>query len=162
VAILWGRRPAAPPALAQPAAATGVLSIQSQPAGAQLIVDGEPSGLNTPAVLTGLRIGRRLEIRLDRPGYQPLSRRIEVLAGRPQHYKLDLEEAVGIVRLQGLPPEASIFIDDGARPGGGPLSLPLGRHELRVETASDVLFSDTIEVRPGEQTVQIPAGRRTP
>jgi hypothetical protein len=170
VAVLIGvgmvvalRRPAPPPAApAAPAVATGVLSVQSVPAGAQLTVDGEPSGLVTPAVLTGLRIGRRMEIRLHRPGYLPVSRRVEVLPGRPQLIKVDLEEALGTVRLQGLPARATVYVDDAAHSGGEALSLPLGRHELRVETASDVLFSDTIEVRPGEQSVTIPAGRRSP
>jgi hypothetical protein len=69
---------------------------------------------------------------------------------------------VGTVRLLGLPAQASVFVDDAeaARPGGGPLSLPVGRHELRVETATAVLFSDSIDVRPGEQTVAV--GRKEP
>jgi hypothetical protein len=138
------------------------LTVQSQPSGAQLTIDGEPSGLVTPAVFTGLRIGRKMDIRLDRTGYLPLTRRVEVLAGRPQSYRLELAEAVGLLRLDGLPPNASVYVDDGPHPGGAPLSLPLGRHELRVETANDVLLSDTVEIRPGEQTLRIPAGRTTP
>src|SRR6185436_19800128 len=55
------------------ASAAAKLELQSRPPGAQVFVDGSPSGLRTPAVLSGLPVGRMVSIRLDLPGYQPVT-----------------------------------------------------------------------------------------
>ena len=44
------------------------LEIRSQPPGAHIFVDGSPSGLQTPAVLTGLAAGRSIGSVSTRPG----------------------------------------------------------------------------------------------
>jgi hypothetical protein len=50
------------------ARASATLEIKSQPPGAHVFVDGSPSGLRTPAKLTGLAAGARIQVRLDKAG----------------------------------------------------------------------------------------------
>ena len=49
-------------------ATTGGLRIESQPAGAHIVIDGDPSGRQTPALLDGLPAGRTLDVQLQRQG----------------------------------------------------------------------------------------------
>ena len=152
-----GRRPAGPAAVVP--ASSGELLLRSQPGGAHILVDGEPSGRTTPSVLTGLAVGRQVEIRLEKPGFAPVSRHIEVQAGRSEPALVSLVESVGLVRIEDLPAGAKIYVDDAALAGRGPWSLALGAHALRIENKDDVLLSQTLEVHRGEQTVRLTSGK---
>jgi hypothetical protein len=154
-------RGAAPPvATAEPLTA-GTLTIRSKPAGAHVLVDGNPSGLTTPATLPGLKAGRTVEIRLDKAGYATTSRRLTVPGGASTH-DFELSEATGTLRFENLPANATIFIDDSAAEGSGPLPVPIGPHRVRVETPGDVVFTSEMQIQRGEQTVRIAPSRKAP
>jgi serine/threonine protein kinase len=156
--ILRGGAPAgAPP---EPVS-SGVLFIRSRPPGAQILVDGNPSGLVTPATLPGLRPGRTLDLRLDKAGYATVSRAVKVQRGTGAQ-DFELVEASGTIHLENLPENAAIFVDDNAVEGRGPLSLAIGPHRLRVEIPGDVLFTTALTVERGEQTVRLAPSRKGP
>jgi hypothetical protein len=81
---------APPPARAEPSAApasvladaadgaVGSVFVESRPAGARVVIDGEPAGV-TPIVVTDLRSGRR-EVRIEQDGYAPWVTVVEVPA----------------------------------------------------------------------------------
>jgi hypothetical protein len=154
-------RGTAPPVAAAEPLGTGTLSIRSKPAGANVLIDGNPSGLVTPATLPGLRAGRTIELRLDKAGYATVSRRIAVTAGLSAH-EFDLSEANGSLRFENLPADATIFIDDSQAEGPGPLAVPIGAHRVRVETPGDVVFTGEMQIQRGEQTVRIAPSRKAP
>jgi hypothetical protein len=141
---------------------TGTLVIRSQPPGAAVLVDGNPSGLVTPATISGLRVGNTVEIRVDKAGFAPATRRLEARAGGAATHDFALAPATGTLRFEELPPNATIFVDDSAVEANGPLSLALGPHRVRVETPDDVIFSAEVKVQPGEQTVRLAPSRRSP
>jgi hypothetical protein len=146
------RRPASDDDLS---ASTGGLRIESTPAGASVTVDGNPTGLSTPAVIDGLPSGRQLQIDLHRSGYQPASREVAVRAGTVQLQSFELHESSGKLRLDGLPDRAAVYADDQALEGGPVFALPIGRRRIRVELADDVFFTGEVEVRAGEQTLNV-------
>jgi hypothetical protein len=152
--------PASRPAAVE-VAATATLAIRSRPAGAAIVVDGQPSGLTTPATLSGLRVGHTVELRLDKPGYAPASRRLAIAPGIAAH-DFDLVEATGKLHLENLPAGATLFVDDQPLEGGGPFALAIGKRRLRVETANDVLFTAELEIQRGEQTVRLAPSRKAP
>jgi hypothetical protein len=154
--LLDARQPQ-PSAAAPPVAA---LALDSEPRGAHILVDGEPTGLVTPAVLRTLRPGRVVEVRLDKPGYQAAVERIEVTAGGPGARSFSLVPASGTLRLEGLPPGATVYLDDVVIEARGPFAVPLGSHRLRVERGGAVVFETTAEARPGDQTVEIHTSSR--
>jgi hypothetical protein len=151
---LRGPRPGAEPAT------SAALTIRSRPAGAAIVVDGDPSGLTTPATLPGLRLGRAIELRLDLPGYAPASRRLEVTGAAA--YDFELIEATGKLHLENLPSGATLFVDDQPLEGRGPFAVAVGKRRLRVETPHDVLFTAELEIQRGEQTVHLAPSRKAP
>ena len=73
--------------------ATATLEIRSQPPGAHVFVDGTPSGLRTPTVLTGLSAGSRVQVRLDKPGYEPVTEQVTLADGQARTISLTLRES---------------------------------------------------------------------
>ena len=136
-------------------AATGGLRVESQPAGAHIVIDGDPSGRQTPALLDGLPAGRTLDVQLQKQGFQTVTRRIEVTAGKPQQHSFTLVEDWGLVLVVGLPDGARVFVDDLPVEGGERLSLAIGKRRIRIETADDVLYAGEIEVHRGEQRLSV-------
>jgi serine/threonine protein kinase len=145
-----------------PAGATsGSLEVSSDPPGAHVLVDGEPTGLLTPTTLHALRPGRPIEVRLDKPGYRPAIQKIEVEKGKvPRAHSVTLVPAAGTLRIDGLPRGAAVFVDDVPVDVQGPLMVPLGERKLRVEHRGEVLFDQAITARPGEQAIDVTSGAR--
>lgn len=71
------------------------LLLHSQPEGASIFVDGRPTGLKTPATLSGLPVGQPLKLRIDRAGYRAASRETTLAPGQPQTLSFTLETAPG-------------------------------------------------------------------
>jgi hypothetical protein len=76
--------------------ATASLEIQSEPAGAHIFVDGSPSGLRTPATLTGLAVGITVRVSLDKPGYEPAAEAVNLSDARPRTISLTLKQAAEV------------------------------------------------------------------
>jgi serine/threonine protein kinase len=144
------------------AAATtaAALALASEPPGAQIFVNGDPSGLTTPSTLTGLRTGRPLEIRLNKVGFRPATEKIELKPGESQSRLFRLVEDAGSVAFEGLPAQAMIYLDDILVEGRGPLTVPLGEHRIRIETNAGVLWSQTVTVAPGQQSIHVAGQKR--
>ena len=83
VALRGGAFHADAPASA-PAKTTTSLELRSQPTGASIFVDGRPTGLRTPAVLTGLPVGQTVMVRLDLAGYVAASKEVPLTSDQPQ------------------------------------------------------------------------------
>lgn len=72
-------RPSTPASLGKPAATTGVLAIESRPAGATVLLNGKPSG-TTPVTITDLAPGDyRVTMTLN--GFQDFATTVRVVAG---------------------------------------------------------------------------------
>jgi serine/threonine protein kinase len=141
-------------------ASTGELLVRSHPGGAHILIDGEPTGRTTPAVLSGLAVGRAVEVRLEKAGFAPVSVHIDLRPGRSATGVLELTESTGVIRWGGLPATARIFVDELLVTERDRLTLPLGPHALRVETADDVLLNRTVEVHRGEQEISVAPARQ--
>jgi serine/threonine protein kinase len=133
----------------------GALQVQSTPPGAQVLVDGDPSGFITPTRIGGLRVGQKMEVRVDKAGYKSAKQTVEIHTGAPGLVSFVLQESVGRVRLEGVPPHAVTFIDDTPIGSKQPLSLLVGPHRLRIEISGRLYASQSINVRPGEQAIRI-------
>jgi serine/threonine protein kinase len=156
--VAWHGEKSPAPASAR---AVATLDVQSQPPGASIFVDGSPTGLSTPAVLNGLPAGRAVMVRLDKPGYQPMSQQANLEAGQTRSLSFTLSATSGTVRLTRMPAQATVRIDSESVDASKPLSVAAGRHTLRVEGERGVLLSTTIEVRAGSETTIKVAGERS-
>jgi len=135
-----------------PGAGTTALELRSQPPGAYIIIDGSPTGLKTPATLTGLPVGRSVRIGLDKEGYGPVSQQTMLQEGAARTLSFTLTAATGTVRVIAPPRNAAAFLDEAPVDVSKPLAVPAGKHRLRIE-AEDVSFSRTIDVRAGDEVV---------
>lgn len=72
-------RPSTPASLGKPAAATGVLIVESRPSGASVTVDGKPSGV-TPLTIGALPPGN-YRVTLTLEGHRPFATTVRVVAG---------------------------------------------------------------------------------
>lgn len=151
----------APAPGAAPADVSPGVSVRSTPEGAAVFIDGEPTGLSTPVVVRGLAAGRMVRVRVEKAGFQSREQSIEVLPGSVAERMFELSASTGQVHFIGVPAEARAYVDDGAVvvQGGAALELSVGSHTVRVETASELLFSGTVDVVPGEQTVRMGGDR---
>jgi serine/threonine-protein kinase len=138
------------------------LEIRSEPPGAQVLIDGSPTGLSTPTVLRNQRPGGVFEVRLDRPGYQTAVRKITISGEPTQIQVVRLVAASTTLRLEGLPSDGKVYVDDVLAPtSGGTLTVPLGTRKLRVESGGDVVFDKVITAEGSEQTVKVRAPARS-
>jgi serine/threonine protein kinase len=143
---------------------SGRVEVRSTPEGAAVFVDGEPTGLRTPVVLKGLAPGRIIHLRVEKGGFASQEQPIEIAPGATETRSFELLAADGRVLFAGAPPDARIYVDDAlvAVDRDTPLNLSVGAHAVRVETPDGLLFSDKVDIVPGEQTIQVAADPRTP
>lgn len=138
-------------------AALGSIEILSTPPGAMVFVNGEPSGLVTPAVLKGLPIGRDVTLRIDKAGYQAKEETIEIAGAAMSPRSFQLAEAIGVLSFSGAPANARVYVDDiaVAERADGEIGISVGSHRIRLETGGALVFSGMVEIVPGEQTIDV-------
>ncbi|MDR0450056.1 MAG: PEGA domain-containing protein [Treponema sp.] len=146
------------------------LLIRSRPAGARVFVEGVERGLS-PLLLDTLASGE-YHVRLVKEGYGEREFTVRILAGNRLEISVELQEARGqaliLVRREGAPPAypftPEIYVDgrlfsgwkpvlgEGALPGtsGYALSLPAGRHMLKIASFGWEEAGGTALIRPGE------------
>lgn len=152
-----------PPRGSTQAASQGQLAVRSAPEGASVFVDGEPTGLRTPALLKHLAGGRLLRVRVEKAGFASQEREVTIAPGAEAAESFELHASRGLVMFADAPAGARIFVDDSRVPWDGkPLSLPVGQHAVRVEAQSSLVFSGNVVVTGGEQTIRVSGAAPTP
>jgi len=97
----------------QPWLRPGVLVVTSSPAGAEVTLDGAPTGQRTPAILDNVFLARRHEIRLSGGALRAEARVLEPAAGLlVRREDFALRPSVGSVVVESVPPGAEVRIDD--------------------------------------------------
>jgi hypothetical protein len=140
--------PAAAPAPASAASvSTGRIEIESQPAGARVLLDGKPAG-ESPVVLEGISAGRHTVTLISSSG--SIKRTIRVEAGRTS--KVDIPIFSGWV---GIFAPFVIEVSEGGKVIGtteeSRIMLTPGRHELTlVNQELGYRASRTVDIEPGE------------
>lgn len=127
------------------------IQLDSEPSGATVRVDGEPVG-TTPATLALLQ-GER-ELQLELPGFAPLGKTLRVEAGQARDLgTMRLEPAAGVLVLDSTPTGANVTLDGEF----------LGQTPLEVELAPD-RSQRLILTRPGyrrhSESLSLAAGAR--
>jgi hypothetical protein len=163
--------PTAPPAkkAVRPAPAparSGRLLVRSNPAGAEVFVNGTRRGV-TPLALRDLALGG-YDLRINRAGFTAAEQRVTLDAGRTSRtvdVTLRRSDAAattapapapaatgtGSLLVDSRPPGARVTID-GREAGVTPLTvgaLPTGPHSIRIDLAGYQPISTTTRVEPG-------------
>lgn len=148
--------PKPPEQVKPPAAPSHPIKVESQPAGATILLDGESLG-KTPSVIK-ISDDKQHEVSLQLDGYQPVKQTVD--AKSPQALTLSLEPVIvkGYVKYSGQYP-VTIF-SEGKALHGNPVELDPGTYTLsfRARKQAVLRFSQKVQVKPGETvTVKGPA-----
>lgn len=130
-------------------AAQGKLSLDSEPSGARVRLDGVER-CTTPCQLDGLAPGKHLA-QFDMSGYVSLTRVVDVGEGEAPPIKATLAPA-GRLRISGVPPDASVVIDKRQRCLQLPCIVELapGAHAVRVTRPGRVPTGRVVTTRASE------------
>ncbi|MFC6918611.1 PEGA domain-containing protein [Meiothermus taiwanensis] len=152
--FIVGRAAVTPVQPVQPA--TGTLSVNSSPAGAQVLVEGRVVG-NTPLSLV-LRPGR-VDIELRLGGYQTFRTSAQIRPGETTVVNANLVPVVqnGLLQINSNPQGAQVLLN-GRVVGNTPLNLTVqpGRYDLELRLNGYQNFRASLSVGSG-QTVPVNA-----
>jgi serine/threonine protein kinase/tetratricopeptide (TPR) repeat protein/chaperone required for assembly of F1-ATPase len=134
-----------------PSQAIAALSVQSEPPGAAILLDGKPPQV-PPNTFTHVPIGTH-ELTGTLEDYEPIKQDIQVHRGMtPEiHLRLTPSQAIAALSVQSEPPGAAILLD-GKPPQVPPNTfthVPFGTHELKATLENYEPIKQDIQVRRG-------------
>lgn len=127
---------------------TPAVTIDSAPEqGASVMIQGVERGV-TPLTLEGLPLGwNDVLLKMDR--YKRTADRIEIKAGEPQTFVIQMEPLVGYLSLESDPVGAEIILDGNTSAGKTPLfkhPLRIGDHTYELKMENYYPISETLNV----------------
>ncbi|MBX3160478.1 MAG: serine/threonine protein kinase [Deltaproteobacteria bacterium] len=131
------------------AVAHASLELTSTPPGAAISIGGEPTGLTTPATLTGLAPGR-LAVRLELAHHTTVAHEVDIPEGAAVQRSFALRPRAATLAFAQLPEVAVVYVDGERRDGA--VTLAPGPHEVRIEIAGRAVLQQQLDVGAGEQT----------
>ena len=133
---------------------SGVIEVTSEPAGAEVTVNGQPRGL-TPTKVDGVPKGRAT-VDIKKKGFEDESRELSIVAGESQTLFVKLNGLPGTMSLSSVPDGARFYVND--RPEGkGPISLTglkPGSYTIRVEKEGFATSTKTVSLENGGAIVE--------
>ena len=133
---------------------SGVIEVTSEPAGAEVTVNGQPRG-RTPVKVEGVPKGRAT-VSLRKPGFGDEARELSIVAGESQTLFVKLNGLPGTMSLTSVPDGARFYVND--RPEGkGPVSLTglnPGSYTIRVEKEGYATATKTVTLGNGGAVVE--------
>jgi len=126
------------------------IRVATQPPGASVTLSGE-TGVTAKALANGsdplLVEAGRYEMRIERTGYEPVTREIIARIGQPYSFFFSLEPRRGNVRVTASPGGSRIFVNKRLVGVGSYVeTIPIGRYKLVVEAKGREPIETEIEV----------------
>lgn len=131
---------------------TGNLAVWSVPPGAEILVDGRPTGFRTPALVQSLPVGTHT-VQMRRDGCDDWSQAVVVLQDRTLSLQAPLSPSRrnrGRLAIQSQPPRAAIRLDGVPTGRVTPETLdtvPVGSHRVELALAGYRPWSGSVTVR---------------
>lgn len=126
------------------------LVLDSTPQGAAISLGGEPTGLVTPATLTGITASQ-VEVRLELAGHEPLTETVAVAAGAPVSKAFSLAKTeISSVMFEELPRGSIIYID-GEQHASQPMKVKAGPHDIRIVFEGETIAQQSLVIAAGDQ-----------
>lgn len=134
--------------------------IESKPPGASIFINGEPSGVVTPARVQTLPVGTEVEIHVQKAGYSGPPKRFVADGRKEVVLSFVLTQTAQRIKIVDMPPGARLYVDGREVDAYRSILLPFGKHVLRVESGGDLLVERSVEIRPDTTSVQLFEGTR--
>ncbi len=136
--------------VAAPVPVLGNLYIQSNPEGATIEIDGQ-GGAVTPRTYPNLPTGTRT-VRISKPGYEPVTRTVQIEAGQTASLNVALTELRATVVI-GSDPEGAAITINGEKTGKttpATVSLLKGKYNIAFQKQGFLPSENTIDVVGGQ------------
>ena len=130
----------------------GTVTINSNPAGALILIDGQNAG-TTPETITDITAGVHL-VEVSIEGYEDWSESINVVTDKEYAMTASLNEKTGFINVTSEPANATIFLN-GNKVGSTPETienLKLGFHQVEVIMDGYEKWSSSVEVTAEKQS----------
>ncbi|MEZ4846021.1 MAG: serine/threonine-protein kinase [Bdellovibrionota bacterium] len=88
----------------------GAVKIESNPAGAKVLIDGQESGQFTPTIIDELPFEKEVEISLQKDGYKSYSKKL-MIKETSQDLSVDLKKRGPTLKLNVVPNNAAIYLN---------------------------------------------------
>ena len=128
--------------------ADGKLSVQTRPAGANVMLDNTFAG-QTPLDLS-LTADRKHRVQISKAGYRKTERTVKLQSEESKTLNIKLKPKLGIVNFTVKPADATLFVD--GRPMGrvpDKLQLVAVEHKIEIKRKGYQIFKTRITPRPG-------------
>lgn len=130
-----------------PAAALGELTIETNPPGAQIELDGATDTTwVTPIALTNIQPGKH-SITVTKPGYTPDTRTIEVASGAKATAVLRLSQLSATLIVKSDPPGANIYVDSKDSGTRTPAQISVGKGQHLVLVRKEGYLDETMSAQ---------------
>jgi formylglycine-generating enzyme required for sulfatase activity len=128
--------------------ADGTLALQTKPPGANVTIGQKFVG-KTPLKVQ-LSANTRHEIRISKAGYEKVSHRVQVSAGKLKTLAVDLKPEWGVIHFKVEPADAQLIVD-GKKQGAVPpeLKLVAVSHQIEIRKQGYKPHQTQITPRPG-------------
>jgi serine/threonine protein kinase len=134
------------------------LEIRTTPPGAAVFIAGEPTGLKTPTTLTGIT-KPQLAVRLELPGYAPVTRNVDVSTSATASMQLVLAPLEGRLVISDLPARAVVFVDSEEYAAGDVITVAAGQHEIRIVIDGKTVAEHFTDTTTGDQGWKFARGK---
>jgi hypothetical protein len=146
----------------------GFLNVTSAPPGASVFVDDKASGAVGATPWGNVLPPGKHHLWIEKPGYQPVEREVELAVGDKKALELSLERLpYGELVVKANVPGAKVYLD-GRLLGAAPIEeqVPAGRHAMRVVAEDMKDYNDVVDIERGQVTKALvrlnPTPSRTP
>jgi serine/threonine protein kinase len=129
------------------------LLIDSKPERGMVFIDGEPTGLLTPATIEGLPTTRAVHISVQKSGFRTADKSVTLAGSAPEHIAVELSPAIARVHFTNRPAGSRLWVD-GVEVRAQDVRLPFGTRRFRLETRGRASSKGLI-VQADEQTVDL-------
>jgi len=137
---------------------TGHLRLQSHPHGADIIIDGYPTGNRTPATIFNLQAGAH-QLLLTKKGHRDWTEEVVIREGATENLLLTLRRAEprlsGSATISTTPPGAAAILGEVTLSSSTPVvleNITRGTHPLRLEMEGYRPWEGELVVKAGEET----------
>jgi predicted secreted protein len=129
---------------------TGIISVQSSPAGGTVYIDNVSSG-TTNVIVPDIPSGVH-QVRVEKMGYITWASSVTVTGGKTMLVKANLKPDSGSVQVNSNPQGGAIYLDGNAAGTSPALIKPVtsGSHTVTIKKAGYLAYSANITIKPGE------------
>jgi eukaryotic-like serine/threonine-protein kinase len=129
--------------------------IDSDPPGAFIFANGEPTGRVTPATFSGLDPSKPLVVRLEKPGYAPFKTTLDLEKGKSIARRFSLVAVKALVSFSNVPPGGTVRVDGNEIDLDELLELNPGKARLDVTMGGKVIVHRELDLLAGPQTIDL-------